>query len=131
MDREERIHKLKNEYGFNEGTALAYIDSEGKCTYCGDDMFTFRQGYSSSQIDHLLPKKYKELEWNIKNWVFCCSSCNAIKHDLDVLKANENPVKTVENKRNELIERVKEQLSEKINKRKIEYNNIKRIVQSK
>ena len=119
-----------NEFGFNKGTALAYIESEGKCTYCGDDMFQFRQGYSSSQIDHLLPlSKYEELRWNTKNWVFCCSSCNAIKHNLDVLKNGENPTEQIKNNREELVKRVKVQLSEKFREREIEYNAVKKIVQ--
>ena len=70
MNNEDKLQKLMREYGFNEGTAMAYIESQGRCMYCDEDMFEFRQGYSSSQIDHLLPSsKHKKLEWEIKNWV--------------------------------------------------------------
>lgn len=119
------------DFGYNEGTAIAYIESEGICVYCGDDMFQFRQGYSSAQIDHLLPSsKYPELKWNIKNWVFCCSSCNAMKHNLDVLKEGEDATEQVENNREKLIERVKQELSDKINQREHEYLTVKKIVKN-
>lgn len=131
MDKKKRINKLITEFEFNEETAFAHIESEGKCMYCGDDLYEFRQGYSSSQIDHLLPSsKYEELRWNLNNLVFSCSSCNGLKHKLDVLKNGENPVEEIENNREKLILRVREILSEKISERNLEYEAVKKIVRN-
>ncbi|MEZ5592644.1 MAG: hypothetical protein R3F53_18860 [Gammaproteobacteria bacterium] len=57
MTKEQKVTLLIIQFGFNQGTADAYIESMGKCMYCDDDVFQFRQGYSSAQIDHILPVK--------------------------------------------------------------------------
>ncbi|MCB1454658.1 MAG: HNH endonuclease [Rhizobiaceae bacterium] len=102
----------------------------GKCMYCDDEICQFRQGYSSAQIDHILPvKKCPQLKWNIKNWIFCCSSCNGMKGDFDVLAENEDPMVQIENNRNELIKRVRSRLAAQINDRNSEYLAIRKIVQ--
>ena len=132
MAGEERARRLISEVGFNEETANAYVVSEGRCVYCGDDMFEFRQGYSSSQIDHLLPiSKYPQLGKNIYNCVFCCSSCNSMKHKFDALKEGEDPEDKIENSQQMLIKRVQDFLSEKIEKRRLEYWKVKKILRDK
>lgn len=127
----EAMDILIDRYGYHEGTAKAYVESMGICTYCQEDLMEFRQGYSSATIDHLLPvSKYSELEMNYNNWVFCCSSCNSMKHNMDVLGIGESAIDMINNNRSELIERVKERMKQKIIDRELEYKEIRLLIQN-
>ena len=136
MDREnmsdkQKIEYLEKKYQYNHGTAKAYVEAKGICVYCKEDVLSQRQGYSSAQIEHLLPtSKYPQLKDNLDNLIFCCSSCNSIKYQFDVLKSGENPVEMIQNHRDELIERVREKLADKIKERTIEYQDIRRLLKA-
>lgn len=72
-------------YRYNEGTARAYVESNGKCVYCGVDLLNNLSTYFSADIDHLLPKsRYPEFKSWGENWVLSCRACNAMKSKMDI-----------------------------------------------
>ena len=85
MNKEEKIKLLIEKHNFNEGTALAYVESEGRCIYCGTELLENLLSYFSADIDHLLPKStYPEQKNNIHNWVLSCHTCNLLKGKIDI-----------------------------------------------
>ena len=127
---EQKIEYLERTYGFNHGTAMAYVRSKGRCTYCQENVLSTREGYSSGQIDHVLPAaRYPQIASDINNWVYCCSSCNFMKHELDVLQSGEDPVRMITEEKEELITRVRTSLKEKIDKRTVEFEDIRGLLQ--
>jgi CRISPR/Cas system Type II protein with McrA/HNH and RuvC-like nuclease domain len=82
---DDKIEKLMKAYRYNEGTARAYVESNGRCVYCGVDLLNNLCTYFSADIDHLLPKsKYPEFESWCENWVLSCRACNALKSKMDI-----------------------------------------------
>jgi len=130
MSNEEKIAYLQNQYNYNHATAVVYIQSKGICTYCGENLLEFRQGYSSGVVDHLLPSvKYPELSDDINNTVYCCSSCNQMKGKYNALENGEDPCIMLTKRREVLIDRIREHLRERISKRTYEYEDIKELLQ--
>lgn len=124
-------NKLINEFGWEEGTALAHCKANGRCEYCGDNMLRTWESYLGMQIDHLLPKSlYADHEFNFANYVSSCSTCNHLKRKLDVLLAGEDAAYMLSDKRGELIERVVHHLKYIPKKHNGEFETIKAIIQS-
>jgi len=122
----ENINFLITKYNYFEGLAQALVKAKGKCVFCNEDLLETRLGYSSIVMDHLLPKKlYLELEWNFKNHVLSCSSCNSLKGSYDPLEKKEDSIKMITSHREQLIMRVTEYLKDKISLRKKEWEEIK------
>ncbi len=125
---DKRVEILKTKYRWYEGIARALVDAKGRCVYCGEDLMDTRLGYSSIVMDHLLPKAiYSEFEHNYTNHVLSCSSCNSIKGNFDPVRNGENPQSMLEN-RELLIERCIAHLKAKIDARKLEWEDIRSIL---
>ena len=108
---EEVLKKLKGEFGFWEYTAQAFLESKGTCGYCGENLFKNRLRYYSMELDHLLPKSiYVKFANHRNNFVLACKRCNNLKRSLDVLLPDEDPELMLENKKSELVSRVKDKL---------------------
>lgn len=89
---------LTDKYEFNEPTAHAYAQSNGKCIYCCIDLMSDFVLYFNSQIDHIYPKsKYKDLEWCNNNNVLSCYYCNKKKRDFDPSTINEEYASNIKN----------------------------------
>ena len=72
---------LKKIFGYEE-TTRAWIEFDGKCGYCGQDLIEDRLHYSCGTIDHLIPKKdFPAGQWFQPNMILSCSLCNSLKHD--------------------------------------------------
>jgi uncharacterized protein YjbI with pentapeptide repeats len=55
-----------------------------RCVYCGKPLLNnWETVVSSAHTDHLLPRKYTEIEWDDLNLVLCCTTCNCLKADYD------------------------------------------------
>ena len=84
MDRHEKIDNLIRLYRYNIQTATAYVDANGFCAYCGEDVFASEGGFCSAQIDHLFPQSiYPDLKNDPLNCVYSCFRCNQLKRSLD------------------------------------------------
>ena len=150
MTNEKKVEILmdKKTFNFNEATARAYVKAKGRCAYCDDDIMNYRQGYSSAQIDHLLPmsiySEYSEEKFGgdpklcPENSVFSCSSCNNIKKAFDptiTLKANPsfntekmNEIEILSNFKCNLIKITRKHIQSGIEKRNKEYREVKAII---
>jgi CRISPR/Cas system Type II protein with McrA/HNH and RuvC-like nuclease domain len=68
--------------GNNINVLQAFIRDEGKCVYCGKELWKVF-GIASCG-DHLLPKsRYHDLSQRVENLVAACAECNYIKRDYD------------------------------------------------
>lgn len=107
-----RLHK---ELQFEEGTALAWARTCGRCEYCGRDLVTDRLGYAAGEIDHILPMNiYEDMcEKPFENRALSCSLCNGIKRDFDPRKEEEDPYEMITEKREELVTRCREEIAKK------------------
>jgi hypothetical protein len=64
-----------------------WVRHEYKCGYCDENLLTDVLRMISSQLDHLLPKKwYEGLQNEEDNWVLACFCCNQLKRDFDPWK---------------------------------------------
>ena len=117
---DKRVQILKSKYRWYEGTALVLIEANGKCVYCGENLMDTRLGYSSMVMDHLLPKAiYPVVEYDYRNHVLSCVSCNSMKGNYDLLEGGENPDNMLNN-REILVRRCIDYLQPKIDSRKLE-----------
>ncbi len=68
-------------------------DFEHRCCYC-DDLDEYNGKYESYAVDHFAPKsKFKDLEFDYDNLLYCCRMCNSSKSDKWVgVTAKENIV---------------------------------------
>jgi len=68
--------------GNNINVLQAFIRDEGKCVYCGKELWKVFGAASCG--DHLLPKSlYHDLAQRVENLVAACAECNHIKRDYD------------------------------------------------
>jgi len=87
MDTIEKINLLVQKKLMVPSTAKVYVESNGKCVYCGIDVVSDRYLYATSEIDHLFPRaRYKDLEEHPKNIVLACYCCNGKKQKFDPMK---------------------------------------------
>lgn len=104
--------RLISELGWHPSIARAYVEFNGHCAYCGEDVLSTRTGYALGALDHLLPKsKYPDLIDHESNHVLACTVCNSIKGNMDVLEAGEEPHRTLTERRHELIDRVRARIA--------------------
>jgi len=130
VQNKEKIDKLMKFFKYHSNTAKLYVETKGKCEYCGIDLFTNILTYYSSDIDHILPKsKYQQLKDNDLNTALSCKICNQSKGRRDFLKKGEDPIIMLTENRQELINRVKEYVKIKRQEKENEYNEIKEIIQ--
>ncbi len=132
MNPDEKVKMLMNELNWEESTARAFVEYGCICPYCGEDLLISRASYSSIYIDHLLPKsKYPDLEWDQRNVVACCLSCNSMKYELNILDLYKDidPKNALDNKQ-DLINMVKASLSERLEYRQKEYMKVTQIIRS-
>ena len=124
---DEAFNYLRDTRGWHEGLARATAKAKGICSYCEENLMTSRVGYSSITLDHLLPKSlYPELEEHPNNHVLSCASCNTMKRTWNPIRDGEEALKMLENHREELISRVQESLTEAIEKRYIQWQEVKK-----
>jgi len=122
---------LMSTYGWSEGIARAMERTAGICECCCEDLLSSRAGYSSIVMDHLLPKsKYESEERNLENHVLSCASCNSMKGNYDPLREGEKPAEMLRSHRDELIQRVRAYLKDKIYERKLEWQAVGAVVRS-
>ena len=122
---------LMSTYGWSEGIARAMERAAGICEYCCEDLLSSRLGYSSIVMDHLLPKsKYESEERNLETAVLSCVSCNSMKGNYDPLREGEKPAEMLRSHRDELIQRVRAHLKDKIDERKREWQAVRAVVHS-
>ncbi len=132
MEDREKIHKLITEHRYDNNTAKLYIESKGKCTYCGTDLFFNLLTYYSGDMEHILPKsKYPELKQNDLNYVVSCRVCNQSKGRKNFLTKDEekNPIAMLTEHREELINRIKEYIKTKKQEKEKTYEEVKKIIQ--
>jgi 5-methylcytosine-specific restriction endonuclease McrA len=126
------INQLMEELKHNKETAVAFVNSKGRCTYCGIDLLSDWHNYQGSAIDHILPKaKYPDLAMNEDNLVFSCTACNTIKHNFDPLQETaviENPAEYLLSHREELIEKVRKYIFSKVKKMRVQMNRAFEII---
>ena len=117
---------LKLEMDWYEGLARAIECANGNCVYCGENLVETRLGYSSIEMDHLLPKSiYKKVEWDFDNHVLSCSSCNGMKKNWNPLEEGENALEMLRGNKQEIINRVSDYLSDKIEARENEWQRVR------
>ena len=119
MSDEERIQKIIKLFGWWEITASSWVESEGRCVYCGLDLLDNLAVGTCAPTDHLLPKanpKYKHLEQHRANCVLSCPRCHSFKGQWDpltVFKTTLAPDQVIHDQRPQLIERIREYLAER------------------
>lgn len=121
---------LMREWGWHEEIARALERTLGYCEYCHEDLLASRPGYSSIVLDHLIPVNFKEKNLVSANFVLSCSSCNQMKHGFNPIKEGEDADQMVLNNREDLVQRVRERLEQKIEGRTEEWKKIKERVRS-
>ena len=116
MTSQKAIQYLEQNLRFEPRTAIAYVQADGLCEYCGHELIFDRLGYACAQIDHLLPRaKYPEQITGMQqNFVLSCSLCNGLKRDDPILKTGEDPETMLINERDELIDRAKKVIADKL-----------------
>ena len=132
---ESKVELLIKEFGYARGIACAFVKWDGRCAYCGEDLLASRSGYSGACIDHLVPSSLMQQsncpDWADKpeNIVLCCSSCNSMKHTMDVLEGRDAREILLDPERREsLIEDVRRRLRGKIKARESEWHKVSCIV---
>ena len=106
MDEAARIKKLID-LGFREHMAIAWTRSAGRCEYCHIDLIADRYGWAMQQTDHLLPRRHAKYLTDHRNTVISCILCNSVKHDVDVLKQDEDIETMLDRHRGLLIRRAR------------------------
>jgi 5-methylcytosine-specific restriction endonuclease McrA len=128
----EKAKILMEKYGFDEWTALEYVEAGGKCVYCGINLLENLNSFAAADIDHILPKsKYPEVEAVKNNRVLSCRSCNSTKGKMDLGELPWSVVDAVENHRFELIEMVKCNLLQKRLSKSQELDEIRKVIEGK
>lgn len=85
---EQVAHSLREELNFEDGAALAWARTCGRCEYCGRDLLTDRLAYAAGECDHVLPlNAYPQLHDELENRALSCSLCNSLKGDFNPLMA--------------------------------------------
>ena len=115
VDQDAIIIKLVKEFCFWESTAYAFIESEGRCVYCGENLYSDRLHYYAQNIDHIFPRsKYPDLANLQSNLVLSCFKCNSLKRDRDLCPETDDPHNLLENNKERAIEYVRNQLKDDI-----------------
>lgn len=111
--KEEVMDKLTTVFGGYRTTAQAYIDFNGKCGYCGQDLIEDRMSYACGTIDHLIPRKvFPDGEWRQENLILSCPLCNSLKRDYNPCEG-QDPKDALYNQRDVLIQKAKEEIARK------------------
>lgn len=129
-ESDERVGELIEELDFHPLTAKIYVKYNGKCAYCGLDLLETTVKYHSGTIDRLLPKsKYPELEWEESNLALSCFSCSNLKGEYDALESNpENALELLAKHQEILINKIKNELSKRMQTVENERIRVKRII---
>ena len=131
MSKETVEQKLIDEIKGGFGAWAKVISrAKGKCEYCDRELVEDQYGYDTANIDHLLPMSlYLGLGNNPNNWVLSCGPCNMVKGRLNCLDKDESPEDMInqEQKRAELIERVKKEIKPKLKEREKEWDKVRDI----
>ena len=115
MTEQERINLLVKECDYTPATAKLWVQSKGKCQYCGEDLLQSPTLYFSGDVDHLLPKnKHCEVENIEENFILSCRFCNSIKGGADVLADGEDALDMIKNNRDIIIQRVQRLIFERL-----------------
>lgn len=126
----QRAAQLIEEFDFHPLTAKIYVEYNGKCAYCGLDLLETTVKYHSGVIDRILPKtNYPELEWNENNLALSCFSCSELKGNYDVLESTKNnTVEILHEYKAILIDKIKKELSNRMQTIEYERIRVKRIL---
>jgi len=129
-DPDQRAVQLIEEFDFHPLTAKIYVEYNGKCAYCGLDLLETTVKYHSGVIDRILPKmNYPELEWNENNLALSCFSCSELKGNYDVLESTKNNiVEILQENKGILIDKIKKELSNRMQTIEYERIRVKRIL---
>ena len=129
MENDVKVNRLGEECRFVKSTAMAYVEFNGTCAYCGEDLIEDRRCYALGKIDHLLPKSiYPQYADDQRNLVLACDICNSHKGSFNPCPEGEEPEKMLAVKRGELIGRAYEFITEKENKAKLEWQQARSII---
>jgi hypothetical protein len=106
-----RVKRLEDEAGFSPRQARAYVESEGRCGFCGCDLIDTPERYAMGTIDHLLPRSsYPDFEDHTDNHVLACLRCNGLKSGFCGLRHGEDPLDMITKRKRALVERAREHL---------------------
>lgn len=114
-EKEKLISILKKEFGFWESTAIAFIEANGECVYCGENLYSNRLRYYSQNIDHVYPKsKYLNLANKQVNLALSCFKCNSLKKDRDLCPQTGDPLKLLQSDKESVLECIRSKLKDDI-----------------
>lgn len=137
MAPEQLMDVLKANYAFNVISAQAHVEANGYCRYCGEDIYASFLNYSSSHVDHILPKsKYPNLDREPSNFALSCFFCNQQKSDYDPLQGIEtagssnDPQTALLSQREQLIKIASSHLANELSRKKRIYNEIRGLLRS-
>ena len=99
----------------NLPTVKAWIEFDGRCAYCGQDLVEERLHYACGEVDHLIPENIlsdngEALQANL---VLACRLCNSLKHYENPCQKGEDCLEMLKNNRNELLQRTREIIAKK------------------
>lgn len=130
MNTTEKIKLLTTKYKLNPMIARAYLESEGKCVFCGEELLDNLLGYLCCDTVRLLPQsEYPYIADNVENWVLCCPFCKAVKSRLEI-DLNWDKRKKLSKHKEELINIFKQSMESKRKQMVKEISEIKEIVKS-
>ena len=115
LSDKDLIDQLKSEFGFWESTAIAFIESQGLCVYCGEDLYSSRIRYASQNIEHLYPQsKFNDLKDKQCNLVLSCFKCNNMKRGRELYPETSDPLKLLTNDKQYVIGYIRNKLKDEI-----------------
>lgn len=90
-------------FGWAKEIAVAFVRASGRCEYCGCDLLHDRLGFAVMELDHLVPRRFKDLIDCPDNWVLSCRLCNGIKRTFNPASGYKVTAKLVRDDRDWLI----------------------------
>ena len=84
QDTEQVIESLIGDLSFWPSWAKPFVEANGKCVYCDEDLLTNRGAYAGAATDHLFPKaRHPELEDVPENWFLSCAACKSPEQQVE------------------------------------------------
>lgn len=116
MSKEQNLVSiLESQFGFWESSAIAFIESEGRCVYCDEDLYSNRIRYASLNVEHLFPQsEFPKLAREQSNLVISCFKCNNHKRSKPLHPKTDNPLSLLKSDKQAVINHIREKLQEQI-----------------
>lgn len=67
---------------------ILFSEQNGKCYYCGDDLYSLAKNEKKIHIDHKIPVASGGLS-NMENYCLACGSCNMMKNTKSIAEFRE------------------------------------------